>query len=295
MTKNIHLFALIVTLPFLLGVYPPAGVSKTPFYLLSKVDSKNVITKVAGRDVSSRKRFWPASSIKILPALAAVHWAADKNATVDSNLTIKGRRRWKGTLRKLIRESITYNRGSRASNRAYDRLIRIVGMDYLNRKAKKWGLNQTWISKAYASRRSLRWSPSIRIEGKKAILVKVSPNLSMMQSPLCKSNCTSLGDLQKMLLLGYNNRILRPYLENNNSMIKTSLRKRFGRNVKIYSKDGFVSRHHAVANALVVDGNKKVILTMVLKTRYRIRRRAWRRTKRFVNRLARKILRKFRN
>ena len=84
---------------------------------------------------TSRGSFWPASTIKLLPALAVMR------AGIANSPRIKA----------LLHSAL-----SRSSNSAFDRLVRSVGADYVNDTARLIGLAHTWISRPYSRGRRFR-------------------------------------------------------------------------------------------------------------------------------------------
>ncbi len=137
--------------------------------LYSKVENGKLKTLVKWGNThgTSKKSYWPASTVKLLPAVA---------------LVIKHRRLTK-KMRRLIFLSLSFS-----SNKAYDQTVDLVGINYINRLAKRLGLRHTSLRYPYSRKGTFK---------------------AWRRYNKCRTNCTSLHDLQKLLLVAMRYRILR--------------------------------------------------------------------------------------
>jgi hypothetical protein len=137
--------------------------------LLLLLGKKRLETKIYSLGKSgfahSSGLFWPASTIKLAAALGALErlraLGVDGNATIelkDSYGRYRGRFAW------LYQRAI-----SQSTNRDYDRLVRIAGLDFLNQRFfRRLGLRHTVLQCPYGGASTLGNSPELRFRlGKK--------------------------------------------------------------------------------------------------------------------------------
>ena len=182
----------------------------------------------------SKGSYWPASTIKLLPAIAVMRSGINPKTYVRM-------KRYRGTVRTLLERSLTIS-----SNVAYDSLVGLVGQDYVNTTAKQLGLKYTWVSKAYGRKGTFRYSPPYWL-GRKYIRAK----WAKLKNPKCSSNCTSFKDLQKMILYASKDKELRRWTRRRGRLAKVF--KKYFPKAKIYCKPGFVSYHHGLTNCRIGD------------------------------------------
>ena len=199
--------------------------------LFSKIEKGKLVKLVIRGDVrgSSKGSYWPASTIKLLPAIAVMRSGINPRAYVRM-------KRYRGTVRTLLKRALSVS-----SNVAYDSLVDLVGQDYVNATAKHLGLKHTWISRPYGRRGTFYYSAPYRL-GKKYIRAK----RAKLKNPKCKSNCTSFEDLQKMILYASKNKELRRWIQRHGNFAKVL--KRYFPKVKVYCKSGYVAHRHGLTN-----------------------------------------------
>ena len=199
--------------------------------LFSKIEKGKPVKLVIQGDVrgSSKGSYWPASTIKLLPAIAVMRSGINPRTHVRM-------KRYRGTVRALLRRSLSVS-----SNVAYDSLVDLVGQDYVNVTAKHLGLKHTWISIPYGRRGTFHYSAPYWL-GKKYTKAK----RAKLKNPKCKSNCTSLEDLQKMILYASKDKELRRWIQRHGKFAKV-LKKYFPK-VKVYCKSGYVAYRHGLTN-----------------------------------------------
>ena len=177
----------------------------------------------------SKGSYWPASTIKLLPAIAVMRSGINPRTYVRM-------KRYRGTVRTLLKRALSVS-----SNVAYDSLVDLVGQDYVNTTAKQLGLKHTWVSRAYGRKGTFRYSASYWL-GKRYVRAK----RAKLKNPKCNSNCTSLEDLQKMILYASKDKELRRWTYRRDRFAKV-LKKYFPK-AKIYCKSGYVAHHHGLTN-----------------------------------------------
>jgi len=181
---------------------------------------------------SSRGSYWSASTIKILPAIAVLR----KGINPKTHVRMK---RYRGNVRQLLRLALTVS-----SNKAYDSLVDLVGLDYVNTTAKQLGLKHTWLTRAYGRRGSLRFSAGYWL-GKKYI----PPKWAKLKNSKCRANCTSFKDLQKLMLHATRYKELRRWTIRSRKRNKLAkVVKRFYPKAKLYCKGGYVAYHYGLTN-----------------------------------------------
>ena len=159
-------------------------------------------------------------------------------------------KRYRGTVRTLLKRALTIS-----SNVAYDSLVDLVGQDYVNTTAKQLGLKHTWVSRAYGRKGAFHYSPAYWL-GRKYIRAK----WAKLKNPKCNSNCTSLEDLQKMILYASEDKELRRWTQRRGKFAKV-LKKYFSK-TKIYCKPGYVAYHHGLTNCRF----GKYVLTIAIRS-----------------------------
>ena len=199
--------------------------------LFSKIEKGKPVKLVIQGDVrgSSKGSYWPASTIKLLPAIAVMRSGIRPKTYVRM-------KRYRGTVRTLLKRAL-----STSSNVAYDSLVDLVGQDYVNTTAKQLGLKHSWISRSYGRRGTFYYSAPYWL-GKKYIRAK----RAKLKNPKCNSNCTSLEDLQKMILYASREKELRRWTQRRGSFAKVF--KKYFPKAKVYCKPGYVAHHHGLTN-----------------------------------------------
>lgn len=226
---------------------------------------------------TSRRSYWPASTIKILPALAVVRWAKRHKIPLQSTLDIKDKTgRYKGTLHRLLWLALYPS-----SNTAYNRLVYVAGVKRVNRLARKIGLVNTCISTSYTKRDSLHSAPGFRLKVKG----RWRSYPARKYRRWCWSNRTSLIDLQRLLVAAIKHRSIRRYTSKATSPMSKSIKLFFGSPLTIHHKTGYVGRYHALDNAAFKARNGRLYLLTVA-TPARHGKRAYRRSMKLLDRVA---------
>ncbi len=200
--------------------------------------------------VSSYRKWWPASTVKLWAAIGALKRVQAFGLSGSSRISMKAG--WRGiyfcgSVRELVWNSLRHS-----DNLSFDLLVLIAGSDYLNTSARRWGLTHTWISRAYKLR-SLRRSP-VLWHGSRKLL---SRRQSRLKSLSCPSNCSSLQDLQVLLYQSLANlhqlprkdyrHLLHSLRRGSRHWLSPVLKNRC-RSYKIWGKDGYVPGRDFVFN-----------------------------------------------
>lgn len=135
--------------------------------------------------------FWPASSIKVLAAVGALEFVGERGFTGAATVAFGG-----GPPRTI--QSI-YDEAIRLSdNSAYDDLVQIAGVDYLNREflTPARGFPKTVIQRSYTVGGNLRVSPAMTLtEGTRRMVV---PARTGRVDPDCpKGQCSNLFEMSE--------------------------------------------------------------------------------------------------
>ena len=188
------------------------------------------IVSLGNTTKSSKGSYWPASTIKILPAIAVMRSGIKPQTHVRM-------KRYKGTVRNLLKQALLVS-----SNKAYDSLVDLVGQDYVNNTAKQLGLKHTWLSRPYGRRGSLAYSPGYYLGNK-----YIRPKQAKLKHPTCSSNCTSLQDLQKLIFFATRYKELRKWTRRSRNGFAKVVKKHFP-STQVYCKSGYVAYHHGLTN-----------------------------------------------
>lgn len=231
------------------GVILSAPIPSGSLLLVSRIEHAKV-KPWKGHDVPSRGHFWPASTLKPWACYSALMWGRMQGVAPRDTLRFwDASGAFRGSILGLCRGALV-----RGENVPYDRLMRIAGRDFVNQLARNEGLAHTWISQAYG-RGNLAKSPALWRRQKSGKWERVrGPVRSTVRNRLCRTNCTSLLDLQKMLwIAAWQDPIVRGLL----AQTKTVLGEVFkGKGWKVWGKDGWVANHHILTNAIVSDGSR---------------------------------------
>ena len=152
----------------------------------------------------SRDDWWPASSIKLYAAVAALERSREMGFLPAAMLTYhyesEEEDEYRGRLTQVVRHAIVAS-----NNLAFDRLVEFVGMDYLNRRffSERNGLENTVFLRAYGGRNRNpenghavnRHSPPITIErGRRVREIPARDGRGQYECP-DQGNCTTLREL----------------------------------------------------------------------------------------------------
>ncbi|MBW2461959.1 MAG: serine hydrolase [Deltaproteobacteria bacterium] len=150
----------------------------------------------------SHEHFWPASTIKVMTAIAALETLHEYGLTGAAILTFEDLDgRYHGPAKEIIRLAIQVS-----NNPAYNRTVLIAGMRNINETVfPRWGLHDTIMQRRYTRPEgvtdlALRTSPAIRYrEGGRrgTIPERIAPHL-YGRCPAA-GNCTSLYELLSVM------------------------------------------------------------------------------------------------
>ncbi|MBU0553607.1 class A beta-lactamase-related serine hydrolase [Myxococcota bacterium] len=162
-----------------------------------------------GQTARDRENWWPASTIKLFAAIAALERAQALGVSPEATLELRyPKKPVTVTLAHLVRRAITPS-----DNQAYDRLVEFAGVAWLNDTlfTPAHGLGETVLLRAYSGRvrdkktgrGTLRFSPEIRVtEGDKAIILPATHATKpwdCVRRHGGEGNCTTLLNLAEAL------------------------------------------------------------------------------------------------
>jgi len=141
------------------GYRLPAGSEVYVVEIIDGIDQPAYLLYEAGEGAFSTD-FWPASTVKLLAAVAAVEYVGDLGFTGDAVVSVGAAS--EVTLSSIYEAAITVS-----SNDAYDRLLQIAGLDYINGEfADEYGLDSIQYGTSYSGL-TVTSSPQLTItEGK---------------------------------------------------------------------------------------------------------------------------------
>jgi len=111
--------------------------------------------------------FWPASSIKVLAAIAALEYVGQQGFTGAATVNVGNSA--PRTIRSIYDEAIRVS-----DNAAYDLLVKIAGVDYLNREflTAGRGFPRTVIQRSYTLGGDVRVNPTVTVtEGDRRMVI----------------------------------------------------------------------------------------------------------------------------
>jgi hypothetical protein len=144
-------------------------------------------------------QFWPASSIKLMAALAAVETLEDFGFTVGgATITYSGTApdNYSGPFRTLVNNALIIS-----DNQSYDNLVLFVGFDDLNTQFLRpdVGFERTVIMRRYGMVGSLRHSPAITLrEGSRTVNLPARDGTGTYDCP-DSGNCTNPFELSEAI------------------------------------------------------------------------------------------------
>ena len=274
-------------------------------YILATSCKKNKCIQYKSRNAkkTSRGRYWPASSIKLWAAIGALQTLYKHNLDGESFVWWqhpKSYLSYAGKVNRLIYRSIRFS-----GNRSYDKLLIVARLDSLNSLSKKWNLKSTYLSVAYSTNsKHVKYSP--KLQGYKSTIPE---HFSKLKSKRCRRNCTSLQDLQTVLLYTILNKFQLKQKDYSNLIKALSLTKPIGyqcvkyycgKNTKVYAKNGSVPFYHHITNLYARCRNRHIIISIAspMKTRHAksaYRKRVYKIVCQSIYRLTRQVKRCGRN
>lgn len=207
--------------------------------------------------------FWPASSIKVLVAVAALDFLQTLGFTGAA--TVEWPSGWKSTVRQLVDDAI-----NESANDAYDLLVQIAGFDRLNTTflSPANGFPDTVIQRAYAGY-DIRSSPQLIVtDGPRTAVVPPRTSTTGYGCP-DGGNCSNLYEMtesirrvvlhdelppsQRFNLDRADVRALNTALLLSEGWIDPGVNRAFGLRARIYNKPGFAGGLDCLDVALVDD------------------------------------------
>lgn len=221
--------------------------------------------------MSSRRKYWPASTVKVWSAVGALMTLREWGLTGQTPLSFRdGLGLFRGTAADLYGEIV---------NEKYDRLMRIAGLDRFHslQRRKRYGYPHLVLSRSYSRVGSLRYSPPITYE-KDGKTHTIPARHYTMRFKECPSNCVTFFELQEVLRrlvlhdeLPTHERfpILRRDVEGLKKMllitpnkIGRAARKLWGKGVLSYNKSGSARGLDQLENVFLVAGATRYIVSV---------------------------------
>jgi hypothetical protein len=209
--------------------------------------------------------FWPASSIKVLAAIGALEFVGEKGFTGAATVAFGN-----GAPRSI--RSI-YDAAIRISdNAAYDALVEIAGVDYLNREflTPARGFPATVIQRSYTVGGNLRVNPAITlVEGTRRLVIPARTGRVDTDCPA--GQCSNLFEMSESVrrlvlhdevptterfriastdVIGLNNALLGA-----EGWFEPAVSRVLGPNARIYGKPGFAPSRDCLDVTLIDAGN----------------------------------------
>jgi hypothetical protein len=135
--------------------------------------------------------FWPASSIKVLAAIGALEFVGQQGFTGSATVAFgNGPPR---TIRSIYDAAVRIS-----DNGAYDALVQIAGIDYLNKEflTPARGFPTTVIQRSYTVGGALRSSPALTLtEGSKKVVIPARTGRADTDCP--QSQCSNLFEMSE--------------------------------------------------------------------------------------------------
>jgi len=133
----------------------PSGSEVYVVEIIDGADQPGYLLYEAGEGAFSID-FWPASTVKLVAAVAAVEYVADLGFTGDAAVTLNSGA--EQTVSSWYEAAITVS-----SNDAYDRLLQVAGLDYVNNEfLAAYGLDSMQYGSSYSSL-SVTTSPAMTL------------------------------------------------------------------------------------------------------------------------------------
>ena len=206
--------------------------------------------------------FWPASSVKLLAAVGALEYLADLGFTGAARITMEGR---SFTVADVYDAAI-----AESSNEAYDRLVRIAGVDWLNAEFLTGanGFPATVIQRSYTGD-GVDVSPAMTVvEGGRRVTVPARRATGIYACP-DDGNCSNLLELTESVArvtldaeLPEEDRFaiaevdiagLRDALLESEGFVEPAVAAALGESTLVYNKPGYVPGDDCIDVAMLAD------------------------------------------
>lgn len=213
--------------------------------------------------------FWPASSVKVLAAVAALEFAGSLGFSGSATVRFDGG--ITATLRQIYDAAIRDS-----SNEDYDLLVQIAGLDRLNDEflTLARGFPETVIAQDYAGY-DLARSPGMRLsEGSKSTYVP--PRVATGDYGCAAGNCSNLFEMvesirrillddeilpsERFAVAPADLRQLRSALLGADGFFNAGAAAALGRGTRVYSKPGWVPGRDCVDVAFIEGGGQRFLL-----------------------------------
>ncbi len=230
----------------------------------------------AGLGAFSQK-FWPASTVKILPAVAALEWVHAQEFSSQVMVTLPQMRdRLERMIDRSLRES---------SNWDYDLTVQLVGLDWLNQQflSPERGFPTTQLQRSYSGVLNIHHSPGLMLqEGNRQKYVPPRTAQGREQCP-AQGNCTNLFEMTEAIRrvvlheeLDEAERFRIPAAEAawlreslcraEPSFFAAGARSALGVAPRICHKPGWVLNRHCVESGVVLAGRERYLLAVAMPT-----------------------------
>ncbi|MBF2097061.1 MAG: hypothetical protein IGQ88_01625, partial [Gloeomargaritaceae cyanobacterium C42_A2020_066] len=160
--------------------------------ILPGIDSPAYEFYEAGKGAFSTN-FWPASTVKVLAAVAAVEFAAEQGFSGDAQVTFANG--FRDRLRHIYDRSIRIS-----SNEDYDWTVRLVGLDWLNQRflSSERGFPTTVLQRSYTGH-GVQFSPQITLqEGERQVSLPPRASSPTYACPN-QGNCANLFEMTEVV------------------------------------------------------------------------------------------------
>ncbi len=221
------------------------------------------------------QQFWPASAVKILPAVAALEWVYAQGFTSQATVELP---RMRDRLDRIVDRSIR-----ESSNYDYDLTVQLVGLDGLNQQflTPERGFPTTELQRGYSGVLNLYTSPGLTLrEGNRQ---KYIPPRSQRGAGRCpgQGNCANLFEMteavRRVVLHGElapqeqfrippddADRLTESLCRAEPSFFAPGARAALGRTPRICHKPGWVLSRDCVDSAVVLAGTERYLLAVAM-------------------------------
>ncbi|WAS04000.1 polysaccharide deacetylase family protein [Gloeomargaritales cyanobacterium VI4D9] len=219
--------------------------------------------------------FWPASTVKVLPAVAALEWVHTQGFTGQATVELP---RMRDRLERIVDRSIR-----ESSNLDYDLTVQLVGLDWLNQKflTPERGFPTTQLQRGYSGAVNIYASPGLILrEGNRQ---KYIPPRSSQGGEKCpaQGNCANLFEMteavRRVVLHGELEpqeqfrispedavRLTESLCRAEPSFFAPGARAALGRTPRICHKPGWVLSRDCVDSGVVLAGTERYLLAVAM-------------------------------
>ncbi len=221
------------------------------------------------------QQFWPASTVKVLPAVAALEWVNAQGFTGQAVVELP---RWRDKLVHIVDRSVR-----ESSNFDYDLTVQLVGLDWLNQQflTAERGFPTTQLLRGYSGTVNIYTSPGLTLrEGQRQ---KVIPARSQRGIGNCpgQGNCANLFELTEAIRRVVLHEELDPseqfrlpaadvaaltqsLCRAEPSFFAAGATAALGRSPRICHKPGWVISRDCVDSAVVMAGTERYLLAVAM-------------------------------